>query len=692
MTTYSDQSPSPITVALAGNPNSGKTTIFNALTGARQQVGNYPGVTVEKIEGARKHRGRTIAIVDLPGTYSLTAFTPEERVARDFLLDEKPDVVVDVVDASNLERHLYLAVQLLEMGVPLLLAFNMSDVARQRGLEFDLPMLSRLLGVPIVPTVGTQGEGIEALLDAAVEMATKSAWLPVPIRYGEEIEREIELLGEWLAKDQGLVTKYGRRWLAVKLLEQDPQITELAGHEVLSALQESLRRLTGVFRDEPAMVIADRRYGFISGACTEAVRVTAQTRHDVSDQIDSILLHRVWGIPIFLLMMYGVFEFTFHLGDFPMRGLEWIFARLAEGVGGLWPLGSENLIRSLLVDGVIAGVGGVAAFLPNILLLYAAIAFLEDSGYMARAAFLMDHWMHRIGLHGKSFIPMLIGFGCSVPAILATRILENRRNRLTTILVIPLMSCGARFPIYSLLIPAFFAVQYRPLVMSMLYLTGAALAIGCAKLLRGTVFRGETIPFVMELPPYRMPTGMGLWIHTWTRGKMYLKKAGTVILMISIVMWAATTFPRPTAKSLAGKSGAEAKAVRLENSAAGRVGRALEPAIRPLGFDWKIGTALIGASTAKEVFVSQLAIVYSLDDPDENAERLRNRLAQDYSSLQGLCILLFCLIGTPCLATVAMTGRETGSWKWAALQWGGLTALAYVVTLTVYQLGRIVVG
>ncbi len=692
MTTHPDHPTSPITVALAGNPNSGKTTIFNALTGAHQHVGNYPGVTVEKIEGARHHRGRTIGIVDLPGTYSLTAFTPEERVARDFLLEERPDAVVDVVDASNLERHLYLAVQLLEMGVPLLLAFNMSDVARRRGLEFDLPLLSRLLGVPIVPTVGTQGEGIEALLDAAVEMATQSVRLPVPIRYGEEIEREIERLVECLAKETEVVAQYGRRWMAVKLLEQDPQITELVGHTVLSALQESIRRLTAVFGDEPAMVIADRRYGFISGACQEAVRITAQARHDVSDQIDSILLHRVWGIPIFLLLMYGVFEFTFHLGDFPMRGLEWFFARLAEGVGGFWPVGSESLIRSLLVDGVIAGVGGVTAFLPNILLLYAAIAFLEDSGYMARAAFLMDHWMHRIGLHGKSFIPMLIGFGCSVPAILATRILENRRNRLTTILVIPLMSCGARFPIYSLLIPAFFAVQYRPLVMSMLYLTGAALAIGCAKLLRGTVFRGETTPFVMELPPYRMPTGMGLWIHTWTRGKMYLKKAGTVILMISIVMWAATTFPRPTAESLAGKSGAEIKTVQLENSAAGRVGRALEPAIRPLGFDWKIGTALIGASTAKEVFVSQLAIVYSLDDPDENAERLRSRLAQDYSPLQGLCILLFCLIGTPCLATVAMTARETGSWKWAALQWGGLTALAYAVTLTVYQLGRLVAG
>lgn len=684
--------PTTITVALAGNPNSGKTTIFNALTGSRQHVGNYPGVTVEIQRGLCRHRDKTITIVDLPGTYSLTAFTPEERVARDFLFDQRPDAVVDVVDASNLERHLYLAVQILEMGAPLILAFNMSDVARQHGLEFDLPLLSRLLGAPIVPTVGTQGEGLGSLMDTAVEMATRSVNLRVPIRYGDEIEQEIERLGESISGNSDLVTQYGQRWVAIKLLEQDPQILERVGPDVLSALQESIRRLTAIFRDEPAMVIADRRYGFISGACQEAVRLTTQTRHDRSDQIDSILLHRVWGIPIFLLLMYGVFEFTFHLGDYPMRGLEWIFALLAEGVSGLWPAGSDSLIRSLLVDGVIAGVGGVTAFLPNILLLYAAIAFLEDSGYMARAAFLMDRWMHRIGLHGKSFIPMLIGFGCSVPAIMATRILENRRNRLTTILVIPLMSCGARFPIYSLLIPAFFAVQYRPMVLLLLYLTGAALAIGSAKLLRGTLFRGETAPFVMELPPYRMPTMTGLWLHTWTRGKLFLKKAGTVILAISIVMWAATTFPRSSDELLAGTSPAKAQAIRLENSAAGRIGKALEPVIQPLGFDWKVGTALIGAATAKEVFVSQLAIVYSLGDPDENVERLRNRLAEDYSPLQGLSILLFCLIGTPCLATVAITARETGSWKWAALQWGGLTALAYIVSLMVFQVGRIVFG
>ncbi len=678
-----------IRVALAGNPNSGKTTLFNALTGARQQVGNYPGVTVEIQRGVREHRARSIEIFDLPGTYSLTAFTPEERVARDFLFDQRPDAVVDVVDASNLERHLYLAVQLLEMGAPLLLAFNMSDLARQRGLEFDLPLLSGLLGTPIVPTVGTRNEGIESLLDAAVEIATHRVAIRAPIRYGDEIEREIERLGEFIAREPELVRTYGQRWLAVKLLEQDPQITELTNPHILSALQDSIRRLTAVFGDEPAMVIADRRYGFISGACQEAVRLTAQTRHDRSDQIDSILLHRIWGIPIFLLLMYGVFEFTFHLGDYPMRGLEWMFTQLAQWVGGWWPVGANSLFRSLLVDGIIAGVGGVTAFLPNILLLYAAISFLEDSGYMARAAFLMDRWMHRIGLHGKSFIPMLIGFGCSVPAILATRILENRRNRLTTILVIPLMSCGARFPIYSLLIPAFFAVEYRPMVMSMLYLTGAVLAIGGAKLLRGTIFRGETTPFVMELPPYRMPTVRGLWLHTWTRGKLYLKKAGTVILAISILMWGVMTFPRMPNAMVTGKSEAEARALQLQNSLAGRVGRALEPVIQPLGFDWKVGTALIGASAAKEVFVSQMAIVYSMDESEQNADRLRIRISQDYSPLQGLSILLFCLIGTPCLATVAITARESGSWKWAGLQWGGLTLLAYLVSLIVYQIGRI---
>ncbi len=678
----------PILIALTGNPNSGKTTIFNSLTGSHQHVGNYPGVTVERKEGFRDYRGHRLHIVDLPGTYSLTAFTPEERVARDFILDQRPDVVVDVLDASNLERNLYLAVQLMEMNVPLLLVFNMSDVARQRGFEFDLTLLSRLLGSPIVQTVGVKGEGIDALLEAMIQMAVQANPIGVPIRYGDEVEREILRLGDWVKNHPDSARKYGTRWLAVKLLEQDPQVMEMLGPQVLSELQESIRRLTPVFRDEPAIVIADRRYGFISGACQEAVRLTVQSRHDFSDRIDSIVIHRIWGVPIFLLLMYAVFQLTFDLGQFPMQWLEMFFGWLGSVVGGLWPEGTDSLLRSLWIDGVLAGVGGVVAFVPNILLLYAGIAILEDSGYMARAAFLTDHLMHRIGLHGKSFIPMMIGFGCSVPAIMATRILENRRNRLTTIMVIPLMSCGARFPIYALFIPAFFAARYRPLVMSAMYLIGILLAIGCAKILRSTVFHGETMPFVMELPPYRMPTWKGLWLHTWARGWMYLRKAGTVILAISIGLWAATTFPRPSASARDGRSDNEIRSIQLQSSIAGKVGKAIEPAIRPMGFDWKIGTALIGATAAKEVFVSQLGIIYSLGGQSEDHSSLRAKLRAEYSPLQGFCVLLFCLIGTPCIATVVITARETGSWGWAALQWGGLTVLAYMVTVLVYQIGR----
>jgi ferrous iron transport protein B len=412
----------------------------------------------------------------------------------------------------------------------------------------------------------------------------------------------------------------------------------------------------------------------------------------MSDTADAVLTHRVLGLPIFIALMYLVFQLTFSIGQYPMGWLESAFALLARAIGGLWPAGTESALRSLLVDGVIGGVGSVIVFLPNILLLFTAIAFLEDSGYMARAAFIMDRIMHKIGLHGKSFIPMLIGFGCSVPAIMATRILENRRNRLTTMLITPLMSCGARFTIYALIIPAFFAQKWRAPVLWLIYLIGIVLAIVCAKLLRKTLFRGETIPFVMELPPYRMPTGRALLIHTWQRGWMYLKKAGTIILAISIILWAATSYPKPGEDKLAGLTEAQAQKVQLQYSVTGRIGAAIEPAIKPLGFDWRIGTALIGAMAAKEVFVSQLGIVYSLGETNKGSDALRAQLQADYTPLQGFCIMLFCLISAPCVATIAITKREANSWGWALFQFAGLTVLAYIITLIVYQLGSLITG
>jgi len=679
-----------IKIALAGNPNSGKTTIFNALTGSRQHVGNYPGVTVEKKQGTCLRRGGRIEVVDLPGTYSLTAYSVEELLARNFIIDEHPDVVVDIVDSSNLERNLYLATQIIELNVPLVLAFNMSDVAKQRGYMFDLPKLAQLLGAPIVAMVGTRSEGIDELLDTVLDVACSGAASGANrIRYGGEVEEELTRIEAHLDAENGLVARYGKRWLALKLLENDKEIVGM-GHSprVLDTVRLSRAHLSAIFGEDAEIIIAERRYGFISGACHEAVQSSTELRHDMSDKADAILTHPILGLPIFIVLMYLVFQLTFTVGEYPMRWLEHFFAFSGRILTACWP-GDPGPLYSLVVDGIIGGVGGVVVFLPNILLLFLAIAFLEDTGYMARAAFIMDHIMHKIGLHGKSFIPMLIGFGCSVPAIMATRILENRRNRLTTIMVIPLISCGARFPIYMMIIPAFFPGR-KGLVLCLIYFIGIVLAIVLARLLRFTLLKGETIPFVMELPPYRLPTLRGLLIHTWQRGWMYVRKAGTVILAISIVIWAATSYPKADAASLRDLTPREARTVELQHSVVGRIGRALAPAMEPLGFDWRISTSLVGAFAAKEVFVSQMGIMYSVGDAETGGEALRARLQADYTPLQGFCVMLFCLISMPCVATIAMTRQETGSWRWALLQLFGLTALAYVITLAVYQVGRIV--
>lgn len=675
-----------VRVALAGNPNAGKTTIFNNLTGARQQVANYPGVTVEKKTGRVRHGELHLEVVDLPGIYSLTAFSEEELIARHYVMHEMPDVVVDVVDVSNLERNLYLAVQLMELNVPLILVFNMSDVAESRGVKYDTSLLEELLGVPVVTTVGHRKEGMEELLQTIDDVVHKRIQkTPVPVHYGRDLDREIETI-EQILEGSPLFSKRSH-WYAIKLMERDQEVWNLLeDEEIRLQVEKSIEHIESLMGDHVEVLFADHRYGFISGACQEATLSTAETRHTHSDKIDAVITSRFLGMPIFLFMMYLVFYMTFKLGDVPMQWLEMLFAWTGDLVSGFWAEGVHSPLRDLLVEGVLGGVGGVVVFLPNIVFLFLAISILEDSGYMARAAFIMDNLMHKIGLHGKSFIPMVIGFGCSVPAILATRTLENKRGRLTTMLVIPLISCGARFPIYALLIPAFFPQEWHARILWLIYLIGVVLAIAGAKLLRVTVFKGETEHLVMELPPYRVPTLTGLLIHTWERAWMYLKKAGTVILGLSVLLWVLSSYPAPDLADTEVDSGTFSR-IELERSFLGQMGKAIEPVVKPLGFDWKIGTALIGSFAAKEVFVAQLGVVYAVGDADENSGPLADKLKAAYTPLVGFCIMLFCLISTPCIATIAATRQESGSWKWAIFQLIGLTVLAYAVTWIVYTLG-----
>ena len=699
------EAPPTVTLALLGNPNSGKTTIFNNLTGTHQRVGNYGGVTVEIKQGRIKHNSFNINALDLPGTYSLTAFSLEECLARQYLISEKPDVILDIIDSCNLDRSLYLTTQLKELGVPLVIALNMADELKKMGLQINLILLSNALGAPVVTTIGTRNKGTKDLLQKALDVAT-GLWTPTkpqPIRYGLEIENELKKIENQLNNPDSRLPDslqtLSPQWLAIKLLENDHEIQQTFRHhdknsQVLEQTTLSRKYLEGIFGEDPEILIAEQRYGYIHGITRTVCQKTLEARLNLSDKIDKVLTNRLLGLPIFALMMYLTFWFVFTLGAYPMQWIETAQHWLSTFIESTWAPGRDFLLKSLLTDGIIAGVGGVIAFLPNILLLYFALSLLEDTGYMARAAFIMDRLMKWVGLHGKSFIPMLAGFGCSVPAIMGTRILDNRRDRLTTILVLPLMSCGARLTIYMLMIPVFFqTTRYRSIVMYSMYLIGIALAIIGAKLLRSTVFKGDPSPFVMELPPYRIPTFKAITIHMWQRAWIYLRKAGTVILGFSILMWLLATFPRLPQN----QSSLESKSAQLEYSIAGRIGRGIEPALKPLGFDWKIGTALVGAFAAKELFVSQMGIVYSLGEIDLKTDQpnrkqlstLRTQLRNQYTPLAGFCVMLFCLISAPCMATVAVTRRESNSWKWALIQFGGLTLLAYVLTLIVYQTGAL---
>ncbi|MCE5324668.1 ferrous iron transport protein B [bacterium] len=699
-----------ITIALAGNPNTGKTTIFNNLTGARQHVGNYPGVTVEKKEGRCRHCGHDINIVDLPGTYSLSAYAVDELVARNYLVDERPELVVNIVDASNLERNLYLTMQIIELGLPVIIALNMTDTASKMRVKIDIKRLSELLGVPVVPCVGIRNEGSAELLDAILAVVLgKTHRQAAGVFYGDVIERQIYEISEALGVTEH-ISDIDRRWMSIKLLENDQQVfSKITSQDAVEHIEKACSSVNRRLGLSAEIAIADKRYSYIADICRQAVRSAPEVRR-LSDRIDSILTNKYLGIPIFLAVMYLVFQLTFTLGAPPMDWIDAGFGRLADIISAFWPSGSESLLRSLLVDGVISGVGSVLIFLPNIMLLFIAIAILEDTGYMARTAFIMDRLMSRIGLHGKSFIPFIIGFGCSVPAIMATRTLENKRDRLLTMLVVPLISCGARLPIYALIIPAFFPQSLRTPMLWLIYIIGIVLAIGCAKLLSMTLFKGQAAPFVMELPPYHLPSAKSVLLHMWERSALYLAKAGTIILGVSILLWVCTSFPKKTTfdhdyvkltiqakQTLRGDAlnnrltqiADDQQAETMAYSVAGRLGHTIEPVLRPLGFDWRIGTALVGAIAAKEVFVAQLGIVFAVGEADETSGSLRTQLRKHYTPLNGFCIMLFCLISAPCMATFAITKRESNSWKWATFQFVGMTALAYVITLIVYQVGHI---
>ena len=732
----------PVRVALAGNPNCGKTSLFNALTGSRQHVANYPGATVERREGRWIHGGRPFQVLDLPGTYSLTSYSPEERIAEREILGAEHDVVIVVADATTLGRSLVLLAQTMLAGARTVLCLNMMDEAERAGLDIDTARMAELLRMPVVRTVGHRGHGTPELMAAVAQVAASPPNPADPsagrVTLGPELHAAVDAVIARLGS--GAPPRRDLPWLATQLLVGETEgVAQLLGrdHDLGPALAEAgvqrarLQAITGL---EVDVFVTDRLYGFVAGLLRAVVR--RQARPDgraASDRIDTILVHPRLGVPIFAGVMYLLFWLTFTVGEAPMGWIEAGFGALGAWISGLWPAGSESPLRSLLVDGVIAGVGGVTVFLPNILLLFGGLAVLEDSGYMARAAFLLDRVMQRFHLHGRAFLPLMTGFGCTVPGIMATRVLDDERDRLTTMMVLPLMSCGARLPIWMLLIPAFFPSSWRAPVLFGIYAFGVALGLGLARLLRRTLLSGEDAPFVMELPPYRLPTLRSLVSRTLERGFVYLKKAGTVILGLSILMWLATSYPKSDATQIdadiaAGRvqiveldlpAGATAEqqaqalalaaaalpegveaitaatrnhrrsAENLANSVAGRVGRALAVVLAPIGFDWKISTAVLGAFAAKEVFVSQMGIVQALGDGDSAHESLSASLSARYSVPVGLSLILFLLIATPCMATVAVTRRESGRWRWALLQFFGLTAIAYVLALVVYQVGRL---
>ena len=729
------------TVALAGNPNSGKTTLFNELTGARQHVGNYPGVTVEKKTGTYTDKDFQLHIVDLPGTYSLTAYSLEEVVARDFLVNQKPEVVINIVDASNLERNLYLAVQFLELGIPVCIALNMMDVAKKRGIRINAEKLSTLMGVPVVPTVARTGVGKSELMQSAAGIVKENKELaPLTISYGPDVDRVMLEMEDEIKAHDFLTDTYPARWIALKYMESDEQIVSrgrLANTELSDRFEAMVEKVSNHLQDTldtyPEAIIADQRYGYIKSILKQGVIAHKFDQHRLhtSDRIDKVLTNRFVGPLVMLAVIAGLYHFVFTYSEIPVGWFEAFFGWLGDGVARILP---DGLLKSLMVSGIIDGVGGVLGFVPLIMFMFFGIAILEDSGYLARVAFMLDRVFRSFGLHGSSVMAFIvsggIAGGCAVPGVMATRTLKSPRERLATLLTVPFMNCGAKLPIFALLIAAFFS-RHEAAIMFLITIGAWAGALLVAKLLRVTVIKGSSTPFVMELPPYRMPTFKGLAIHTWERTWQYIKKAGTIILALSIILWAMMSFPTLPQKTVqefenqrqailsatpasvvqeletdngqaALSAGAQSLHDRLNSlasseaeaglrhSIAGRLGTALETISRWAGFDWRTNIALIGGFAAKEVVVSTLGTAYSLGEVDPEASgSLSETLAADpgWSPLVAIGLIVFTMFYSPCFVSVVCIAREAGTWKWGAFAMLFNTVLAFVLAIVIYQIG-----
>ncbi len=692
-----------IKVALVGNPNCGKTSLFNVASGSHEHVGNYSGVTVDAKEGTFEHGGYRFILVDLPGTYSLSAYSPEELYVRKNLVEDMPDVVVNVVDSSNLQRNLYLTTQLIDMNLRVVMALNMYDELEARGDRLDIRQLGWLLGMPVVPTVSRTGKGIDELFDTVVQIYEKSDPLVarhIHINHGSEMEQSIDRVKALIKKNTDLYSKYTTRYLAIKYLENDAEIEKIIEKlpnrdEIISARFEENARLRAILGSSAESSMVDAKYAFVQGALAETYTPASskRKRRTVTDHIDAVVTNRWAAFPIFFLLLYIVFDGTFVIGEYPMRWIEWVVEHFGAFVASTM---ADGWLKDLIVDGVIGGVGSVLVFLPNILILYLFISLLEDSGYMARAAFIMDRLMHKIGLHGKSFIPMIMGFGCNVPAVMATRTIESPKSRLITMLIIPLMSCAGRMPVYVLIAGAFFP-RRAGLVVLGLYALGIVLAILAAKVM-SLFFKDDDLPFVMELPPYRVPTAKSIFRHTWEKGKQYLQKMSGIILICSLVIWFLGYFPNHDAY--------DSVAEQQEHSFIGYVGKAMEPVLEPLGFDWRMGVGIVAGVGAKELVVSTLGVMYADDEPvsgisgepvmsseaetsPEGDTRLQRALVRSVTPAAALAYMVFILLYFPCIATFVAIKNESGGWKWAIVTAVYTIILAWVASFITFRLASL---